>query len=775
MDAASGGMSDAPEAGGSSPEDSTDGPPGTPGASAPSSGPAPGDPGARPGNLENLGPYRIREKIGEGGFGEVYAADQRSPVRRRVALKILKSGMDTEAVLGRFEAERQVLALLDHANIAKIFDAGQTPGGRPYFAMEFIAGTPITKYCDQERLSVHDRLRLIVEVCDAVQHAHQRGIIHRDLKPNNILVTLVDGRAIPKVIDFGIAKNQNAHLETAAVHTQIGQMMGTPAYMSPEQAEMSGLSVDTRSDVFSLGAVLYEVLTGSLPLDYRALPGGATDFYRVLREVDPELPSARIRSLADQDTTQIASRRSVKPEGLQSLLRGELDWITLRAMEKDRGRRYGSPRELADDIERYLDGGLVEAAPPSVLYRSRKFIRRHRVGVSALAGLILVLLAIAVLTKRQASRLRVERDRVLAEQERTRIEHDRVLLERDRVRVERDRANLEGATARRATQFLVDLFEVASPDRARGVQVTAREMLDRGTERIQSELRDDPRLRGRMLHTFGGVYLQLGLYGQAEELLEEALEVRRENLGELDRQTLATYNELGIVYWRQRRFEDAEPVYRRAYRGRAEILGPDERSTLEAGGNLAICLGSLGRDEEAETLFGEFLDRMRNGIGSDHPSALTLLNSYGTFYAQRGRFGEAKPLLEEVYREKKRVLGSDHPETLTSMYNVGNIAVIEERFDDAEAIYLECLELQWKVNGKVHPSTATVLYNLAWLEACRGRRSEGLDWLTQAVDAGWSNAALASPESGLAPLAGPELDALRVRMAENLEAQRAGD
>lgn len=731
-----------------------------------------------PGSTEDgewIGPYRILEKVGEGGFGEVYAAEQRNPVRRRVALKILKAGLDTEAVLARFEAERQVLALFDHANIAKIFDAGQTPSGRPYFAMEFIAGTPITTYCDRERLSVRDRIGLFVEVCDAVQHAHQRGIIHRDLKPNNILVTLVDGRAIPKVIDFGIAKNQNTPFGEGVVHTQLGQMMGTPAYMSPEQAEMSGLNVDTRSDVYSLGAVLYEVLTGSRPFDFAALPGGMTDFYRVLREVDPERPSARIGSLADDETTQVAARRCVQPDGLRSLLRGELDWITLRAMEKDRGRRYGSPRELADDLVRHLEGRVVQAAPPDWLYRSRKFIRQHLVGVSALMALILTLAAFGILTKRQASRLEAEHEKVLAERERVRIERDRVLLERDRVRIERDRANLEEATARRATQFLVDLFEVAAPDRARGIQVTAREMLDRGAERIGTELHDDPRLRGRMLHTLGGVYLRLGLYGDGEELLENALKVRREHLGELDHQTLATYNELGIVYWRQRRFEDAEAMYRLAFEGRQQTLGEEHRSTLESGGNLALCLGSLGRDSEAEELFLETLERTRRTLGIDHPSALALLNSCGTFYAKLGRFSEAKPILEEVYREKRRVLGEDHPETLTSMYNVGNIAVIEERFEDAEEIYLECLELQERVHGRIHPSTATVLYNLAWLEASRGRRAEGLDWLTQAVDAGWSNAALASPDSGLAPLAGPELDALLIRMEENLEAQRSGD
>jgi probable HAF family extracellular repeat protein len=343
-----------------------------------------------------IGPYRLMEPIGEGGMGVVYVAEQREPVRRKVALKVIKPGMDSKQVVARFEAERQALAMMDHPNIAKVHDAGTTAEGRPYFVMELVRGLPITEYCDREQLPIGARLELFVLVCKAVQHAHQKGIIHRDLKPSNVLVTLHDGVPVPKVIDFGVAKAVGGGLTDKTIDTQFTQLVGTPLYMSPEQAELSGLDIDTRSDIYSLGVLLYELLTGTTPFDPEALKKAAFDeMRRIIREQEPPKPSTRLSGLGETLTT-VSARRGSDPRRLNRVVRGELDWIAMKALEKDRRRRYETASDLAADVTRYLANQSVEACPPSRLYHLQKFLRRHR-GRFAAAGLIGVLgLAVAV-------------------------------------------------------------------------------------------------------------------------------------------------------------------------------------------------------------------------------------------------------------------------------------------------------------------------------------------------------------------------------------------
>ena len=339
-----------------------------------------------------IGPYKLLEQIGEGGMGVVYVASQKEPIRRKVALKIIKPGMDTREVVARFEAERQALAMMDHPNIAKVFDAGATDAGRPYFVMELVKGTPITEYCDREQLSTRERLELFVTLCHAVQHAHQKGVIHRDLKPSNLLVEVHDVRPVPKIIDFGIAKAMGQQLSEQSLHTAYDQMVGTPLYMSPEQAGQSCKDVDTRSDIYSLGVVLYELLTGHTPFEKDTLrTAGVDEMRRIIREVDPPRPSARVSTLQAADLSTVSDRRQIEPRKLSQQLRGELDWIVMKAMDKDRDRRYETANDLAADVERYLHDEPVQACPPSAAYRFTKFARRNR---AALVTSALVALAV---------------------------------------------------------------------------------------------------------------------------------------------------------------------------------------------------------------------------------------------------------------------------------------------------------------------------------------------------------------------------------------------
>jgi serine/threonine protein kinase len=345
-----------------------------------------------------IGPYKLMEQIGEGGMGLVFVAEQQHPVRRKVALKVIKPGMDTRQVVARFEAERQALALMDHPNIAKVLDAGTTESGRPYFVMELVRGVPITEYCDAGNLIPRARIELFVQVCQAVQHAHQKGVIHRDLKPSNVLVTTIDGAPVPKVIDFGVAKAVGQSLTEKTVYTRFAQMVGTPLYMSPEQAEMSGVDVDTRTDVYSLGVLLYELLTGTTPFDGDRFRKAAFDeIRRIIKEEEPPRPSTRLTSLG-ATLSAVSARRGTEPGRLAGLVRGELDWIVMRCLEKDRNRRYESAGGLAKDVQRHLTGDAVEACPPTLGYRLRKAYRRNRAAVlvgSAFALLLTVGVAVS--------------------------------------------------------------------------------------------------------------------------------------------------------------------------------------------------------------------------------------------------------------------------------------------------------------------------------------------------------------------------------------------
>ncbi|MHC4274938.1 MAG: serine/threonine protein kinase, partial [Planctomycetota bacterium] len=472
-----------------------------------------------------VGAYRLLERIGEGGFGEVHLAEQTEPIRRTVALKIVKLGMDTQQVVARFEAERQALALMDHPNIARVFEAGATEQGRPYFAMEHVPGVPITDYCDKHRLDMEQRLELFIHTCDAIQHAHQKGIIHRDLKPSNILIERFGDEHVPKVIDFGIAKAMGFSLTGRTPVTEQGQLIGTPEYMSPEQAVMSALNVDTRTDIYSLGVVLYELLTGALPFDPQTFRGKSfAEIQHTIREVEPPKPSTRLSTLDGEATegsaAAIAARRLTDTRTLQRRLRGDLDWITMKAMDKERERRYASVSELAADLRHHLRHEPVLAGPPTAAYKLRKLMRRHRLGVTAATTIVLVLIAATAVTTWQA--IRATDAEQLAQVRWTQAEDARAIAER------------EAAIARAVNDFLnKDLLTAASP-KGQPRDITMREVLDAASESIEGRFGDAPLVEGYVRMTLGETYFELGLYDLAEVHLVRSLDLQLAESGEED-------------------------------------------------------------------------------------------------------------------------------------------------------------------------------------------------------------------------------------------------
>ena len=637
-------------------------------ADAPVGGPA--------SDLGSIGPYRLIRKLGEGGMGQVWLAEQSAPVKRQVALKIIKAGRYDESALLRFDVERQALAIMDHPAIAKVFDAGSTPQGQPYFVMEYVPGFPITDYCDRKHLSVQERLALFIKVCEGVQHAHQKAIMHRDLKPSNILVVEVDGSPMPRIIDFGIAKAISQQGEDETLVTRAGGMVGTPGYMSPEQADPNVLDIDTRTDVYSLGVVLYELLTGMLPFD--AKQWQTKPFHVMLRQLheeDPPSPSTRISG--DSTSTTAAQHRNTDPRQLKSLLRGDLDWIALKALEKDRARRYGTPSELAADINRYLRNEPVVARPASTAYRTKKYIQRHKFGVAAATAMALLLIAFAVM---QAIQLR-------------------------RITRERDRAD-------RVTAFMTGMFKVSNPSEARGNDIRAREILDKSAKDIDTGLTNDPELQAQMMNVMGTVYQSLGLTSRAEPLLRRALEIRQRILGPRNPDTLQSQSDLAVAVLAESHYPEAEKLCRETMETRRQVLGPEHHDTVDSTLQLARILGFESRYDEAEKLNREALEVARRKWPQDRLTA-TALSLLADTLTHEDKYPEAEKAAREALEMDRQALGSDHPSVLRDMFNLGGILTEEQHYADAEQIHKELIESARRVLGPQHPGTLVAMSTLA--------------------------------------------------------------
>jgi serine/threonine protein kinase len=727
------------------------------------------------------GRYTLVETIGEGGMGSVYLSSQTEPVKRQVALKLIKTGMDSKVVLARFDAERQALAMMDHPNIARVYDGGTTPTGQPFFVMELVKGVPLTEYCDQHRLSVDARLLLFVSVCQAVQHAHQKGIIHRDLKPGNVLVTEVDGRPTPKVIDFGVAKATEQKL-TDLSFSDVGAIVGTPSYMSPEQADPTSMDIDTRTDVYALGVMLYELLTGSPPIDSKRFKRGAIlEILRMVREVEPPRPSTRLSEANARPN--VAANRSIEPGKLAKLLQGELDWVVMKAIEKDRTRRYETANGLARDIQRYLSDEVVEARPTSTGYRLRKLVRRNKGRVLA-AGLIAMTLVGGIIgtslglveAKRQAAaavsaqfaeseravgehqaKLEAVAKRAEAESAQTRAEKSEKLAENRLVEVEAEKktAEREKQIARAVGDFLQNKllsqgdarYQAEALLKSGGVSAeirenpTIRELLDRAAkeleeDQIERNFPKQPLLQAELLKTMGDTFNGVGAYEQAIAFLERSAKLFVLHLGAEHLHTLNSLNNLATAYQAAGRHSEALELFAKLHDSQVKSLGAMHPKTLETLTNFAQAKQAAGKLSQAIEMFEKTLEDQVRTLGAEHQTTLITKGSLAGAYGEAGNIPKAIDLLESVHDAMVKTLGAGHPNTISAQGNLAFAYRAVGKFPQAFELFEKVRDAQVMRLGVDHPNTLITLTNLAMTYQSLGKLPEAAEMLER-VYASW--------------------------------------
>jgi len=606
------------------------------------------------GALEHLGGrierYKLLSVLGEGGMGIVYLAQQKHPIRRQVALKVIKPGMDSKRIIARFEAERQALALLDHPNIAHVHDAGTTESGRPYFVMEYVRGLSIVEHCDRHKLTIEDRLNLFRQICLAVHHAHQKGIIHRDIKPSNILVSLQDDQKIPKIIDFGVAKAIAQPLTERTLATEESQLLGTPEYMSPEQADMASDDIDTRSDIYSLGVLLYVLLTGTLPFDSDTLrTGGIERIRQIIRETDPKTPSTRLTNLGEE-AVKVSRNRRTDIATLAKKLHKELEWIPLKAMRKERAGRYRSASELADDIEKY---------------RLKKFVRRNRALVTSVAAVLIVLIVGIMVST------------ILA--------------------IGQARARTE---AQAVADFLRnDLLASVDPERGMGRDVTIRSFLDTASESLQGKFTNQPLVEASIRDTIGWTYRQLGELKAAETHLEHALQIRQEHLGEAH---LDALDSVGLLAWLrcdQARYQEAAELLENAMSTSRHVLGDDHVRTLSFANTLGCVYVDLGRYDEAEQLYLKGVPTALRVLGEQHNTTLFMMGNLGSTYKYKGRYEDAEHQYLKTLRLREGFWDDENMWTLVYKSFLAEVYIKQKRYEEAQQLYLQILPIQRRVDG----------------------------------------------------------------------------
>jgi tRNA A-37 threonylcarbamoyl transferase component Bud32 len=739
------------------------------------------------------GRYKVLERIGEGGMGSVFMALQAEPVRRAVALKIVKPGMDSKSVLARFEAERQALAMMDHPNIARVFDAGTTESGTPFFVMELVKGVPITQYCDRHKLTLRQRLELFVPVCHAIQHAHQKGVIHRDIKPSNVLVALFDDRAVPKVIDFGVAKAAGRSLTEETLMTGFAALVGTLEYMSPEQASLNNLDIDTRSDVYSLGVLLYELLTGSTPLDRKSLGKAAlADMLRIVREVDAPRPSAKLSS--SHALPSLAADRNTEPARLTKLMQGEIDWVLLKALEKDRTRRYETANSLARDIQRYLANDVVEARPPSAGYRIGKFVRRHKVEVAAAALLLVALLAgiggttfglVRADQQRRIAQRALSEAEEAGVQEKNRAEGERLAkldaeakraeaerqerrawageklaglrlkhVEEEKRKVEEEKKEVEAQQhiAQAVRNFLQKLLRQTDPliqanallragesSAKTESNPTIRELLDRSAlelapERIEASFPNQPLLQAELLKTVGDTYRGVGEYDRAIALLVRAVDLWKGHLAPDHPDTLAALSALAAAYLGAGKLPQAIEIFERLRDADVKEFGPDRAETLTALNGLAMAYQAAGKLPQAMEIFEHVRDIQVKTLGVEHPNTLITLNNLALACLAAGGVPQAIQYLQQVHDAQVKKLGADHPATLTTLGNLAAAHRAAGNLPKAVELLERVRDAKTEKLGADHPSTLDTLGHLARAYQAAGKLPEAIALLEHMRD-----------------------------------------